>query len=188
MDDLMLLKGQFPEKDWYWANRRFSNKGFWGQPDNYLLNKNINDFLRKVNMNPSTEIKKIEYLKNDDECTDVLITYRYKLSKEELEKENKEREKIFKENIVGYAKEEARFKERMEGDFPNEIAKNLWVLRKIVDESDFDFACETGIEESDIRDVESGKKEITDEMLRAIKKRFPCISIKTFTNGEREDF
>lgn len=182
MDDLMLLKGQLPKKDWYWVNRRFSNRGSMGKPNNYKLNEDIRDFLKKVNMNPSTEIKHIEYLNNNDGCTDVLITYRYKLSEEELEEVNKRKEENFKRHIE-FAKRRSE-----KEDFPNEIAKNLRILRAILDENPFGFAWRTGIEESDVRDVESGKKEITDEMLRAIKKRFPSISIKTFTNGEREDF
>ena len=182
MDDLMLLKGQLPKKDWYWVNIRFSGRGFTGKQDNYQLNDNIDDFLRKVNMDPSTEIKQIKYLNDNDGCTDVLITYRYKLSEEELEEVNKRKEENFKRHIE-FAKRRSEKK-----DFPNEIAKNLRILRAILDESERGFAWRTRIEESDIRNVESRKKEITDEMLRAIKKRFPSISIKTFTNGEREDF
>lgn len=182
MDDLTLLKGQLPKKDWYWGISKFSNRGSRCKPCNSRLNADIEDFLRRVNMNPSKEIKNIEYLTDDDGCTDIFITYRYKLSEEELEDINIHNEKFFERHI-----ESAKGRSEEE-DFPNEIAKNLRILRAILNESPYGFAWRTRIKESDIKDVESGKMGITDEMLRAIKERFPSISIKTFTNGEREDF
>lgn len=182
MDDLTLLKGQYPKKDWYWRIIKFSNRGSRDKADNFQLSKNIREFFDEVNMDSSTEIEKIEYLNDSDKFTDVFITYRHKLSEEELEDINKHNEKFFEKRI-----ESAKDSSEKE-DLPNEIARNLWILREILNESPYGFAWRTRIKESDIKDVESGKMGITDEMLRAIKERFPSISIKTFTNGEREDF
>lgn len=182
MDDLTLLKGQYPKKDLYWGIRTFSNRGAMGGIVNSSLEESVFNFFREVNVNPSMEVEQIKYLNSENGYTDVFITYKYKLSEKELEKENKKRENFFKKSI-DFAKSISE-----KEDFPNEIAKNLWMLRVILNESQYGFAWRTRIKESDIRDVESGKMGITDEMLSAIKERFPSISIKTFTNGEREDF
>lgn len=178
MDRLTILKGRFPKKDWYWGIRTFSNRGAMGGIVNSSLEESVFNFFREVNVNPSMEVEQIKYLNGENGYTDVFITYKYKLSEKELEKENKKRENFFKKSI-DFAKSRSE-----KEDFPNEIAKNLWMLRVILNESQHGFAFLTGIKESDIKAVEKGNMEITEDMLRAIKERFPSISIKTFTNGK----
>lgn len=176
---------ELAKKNWYWDVAIFSNEDSYKNTDNSILEINLSRFLDKINCNKDMFVENVQFVK-DEKFTTVFVIYKYLLTEDELKKSNIGRRKYF-ERDVKRCKEQANLEEITSG-FPNEISKNLWTLRAIVDEGSWAFGVRTDIHPPTLMAVERGDREITDEMLRAIKKRFPSISIKTFTNGEREDF
>lgn len=163
----------------------FSNKDSYRNTDNSILEINLSRFLDKINCNKDIFVENVQFVK-DEKFTTVFVIYKFLRTEDELKEANMRRRKLF-ERDVKRCKEQANLKEITAG-FPNKISKNLWTLRAILDEGPWEFGVKTDIHPPTLKAVERGDREITDEMLRAIKKRFPSISIKTFTNGEREDF
>lgn len=167
MEYLSELKKSMPMKDWYWDVKSFSILNHSTIGKSSFLENSISMFLNQLNYDECTSVEKIEVIKNEKE-TSVFVFFKYKLSWEE---------KIVK-----------RFEKIKELNHSETISENLRLLMIVLKENSNEFAFETEIDINELTKVEDDEMEITDEMLRAIKKRFPSISIKTFTNGEREDF
>lgn len=167
MEYLSELKKSMPMKDWYWDVKSFSTLNYSTIEKSSFLENSVSMFLNQLNYDECTSVEKIEVIKNEKE-TSVFVFFKYKLSWEE---------KIVK-----------RFEETKELNHSETISENLQLLRLVLNECLSEFAFETEIDIKELIKVEDDEMEITDEMLRAIKERFPSISIKTFTNGEREDF
>ena len=167
MEYLSELKKSMPMKDWYWDVKSFSTLNYSTIGKSSFLENSISMFLNQLNYDECTSVEKIEVIKNEKE-TSVFVFFKYKLSWEE---------KIVK-----------RFEKIKELNHSETISENLRLLMIVLKEDSNEFAFETEIDINELTKVEDDEMEITDEMLRAIKKRFPSISIKIFTNGEREDF
>ena len=168
------------EEQYYQSVKYISNKDCYGKANNRFLHSELLTVLSNINSRRGGTVEKIEFVQ-EGIYTDVFIFFKTKELKAFEQGMKEKKEQLDKE-------EQLRMQTLLEEDFPNKISKNLFILRGIVGESLYDFAINTCINPYDLKKVESGKLKISDNMLRAIKERFPFISIKTFTNGEREDF
>ncbi len=168
------------EEQYYQSVKYISNKDSYGNPNNKFLHTELLAVIANINSRRGGTVEKIEFVQ-EGIYTDVFIFFKTKELKGFEERMEIRKEKLDKD-------EQLRMQTLLEEDFPNKISKNLFILRGIVGESLYDFAINTFINPYDLKKVENGELRISDNMLRAIKERFPSISIKTFTNGEREDF
>ncbi|EEA86005.1 hypothetical protein [Peptacetobacter hiranonis] len=168
------------EEQYYQSVKYISNKDCYGNPNNRFLHAELLAVIANINSRRGGTVEKIEFVQ-EGIYTNVFIFFKTKELKEFEKSMEIKKEQLDKE-------EQLRMETLLEEDFPNKISKNLFILRGIVGESLYEFAKNTCINPYDLKKVESGKLKMSDNMLRAIKERFPSISIKTFTNGEREDF